>query len=100
MVDLNAFHRLGRIEAAYKNANGVKALIDHHTNPEDGFDFLFVRDRASSTAELIYDIISAWDASLIDTDTATLLYCGLTTDTWSFRFNSAAPLAQRVLVHV
>lgn len=97
MVDLNAFHRLGRVEAAFKNANGVKALIDHHTNPEEGFDFLFVRDRASSTAELIYDIISAWDASLIDTDIATLLYCGLMTDTGSFRFNSVTPRVHRIV---
>jgi len=60
--------------------------IDHHaTNPRFG-DFNFVQDSASSTAELVHEILKAAGYNL-SPDVGKCLYTGLVTDTGGFRFS-------------
>lgn len=100
VLDTNAFDRLGRMAGSVKNSGAVKALIDHHTHPETWFDTTFVRETASSTAELVYELIHQWDGDGIDADIATLLYVGIMTDTGSFRFNSVTPEVHRIAADI
>ena len=96
VVDTNALHRLGDMADAVKASGAVKVLVDHHTGPEDWFDHQFVRDTASSAAELVYELIATDDPDLIDASLAQALYAGIVTDTGSFRYNSVTPHVHRV----
>ena len=97
VVDTNAWERLNALAGPIKGNTGVKALIDHHTHPEEWFDVMYRRERASSTGELIYELIAAHDADLIDAEMATLLYTAIMTDTGSFRYSSVTPTVHRVI---
>lgn len=63
--------------------------IDHHvSNPLYGTHTL-VRDTASSTAELVYEVLENIPGS-ISSDVATCLYVGIVGDTGSFRYSSTS----------
>ena len=96
VLDTNALNRLGELAAAVEASPAHKLLIDHHTEPEDWFDLQYVRDTASSTGELVYELVRAIDPNLIDTELATALYVAIMTDTGSFRFNSVTPVVHRI----
>lgn len=100
LLDTNALERIGRLAGPVRNSKGLKVLIDHHTMPETWFDATYVRDTASSTGELIYELIAAHDPSLFDADIATTLYTAIMTDTGSFRYNSVTPRLHRVVADI
>jgi phosphoesterase RecJ-like protein len=84
-VDCADESRLGRYYSYFKKAK-VAVNIDHHiTNPQFGA-VAHVEPTASSTCELIYDLIS--DDYKIDKEVATYLYLGISTDTGHFRHNN------------
>ncbi len=97
VVDTNARERLGRLASPIRNSAARKLLIDHHTSPEGWFDLAWVRDTASSTGEMIYELIAAYDAGMIDTSIATALYTAIMTDTGSFRYSSVTPAVHRIV---
>jgi bifunctional oligoribonuclease and PAP phosphatase NrnA len=100
ILDTNAAHRLGRMGQTVQNARAQKILIDHHTGPEDWFDVTWVDDRASSTGEMIYDMIIAHEPDAITPDIATNLYAAIMTDTGSFRFNNVTPRVHRIVADI
>ncbi len=101
VVDTNALNRVGKkVAQPVKNSGAIKVLIDHHTEPETWFDHTFVRDTASSTGELIYELINAYDPELIDTPIALALYAAILTDTGSFRYSSVTPAVHRIIADV
>ena len=100
VMDTNAKNRLGRVAQVIEHSSAEKLLIDHHTHPETWFDGMYSRDTASSTGELVYELIAAHDASLIDADIATALYTAIVTDTGSFRFSSVTPKLHRVTAEI
>jgi phosphoesterase RecJ-like protein len=101
VVDTNAASRIGRLADSFRHRAGARFLIDHHPGPEKWFDYTYVRDDASSTGELIYELIELAEgvstAEVIDADIATLLYTAIMTDTGSFRFNSVTPRVHRIV---
>ena len=101
VVDTNALNRVGRKMARpVKNSGALKVLIDHHTEPETWFDHTFARDTASSTGELIYELIAAHDAAMIDRPIALALYAAILTDTGGFRYSSVTPAVHRIIADV
>lgn len=97
VVDTNGLERIGKLAKPVKGSHALKLLIDHHTGPEMWFDETYARDTASSTGELIYELIAAHDADLIDESIATSLYAAILTDTGSFRYNSVTPAVHRIV---
>lgn len=95
VVDTGAEDRLGRMSGPVRNSGAIKVLIDHHPAPEQWFDQMYLHDTASSTGELIYEVIVVHDASLIDEAIATALYVAVLTDTGSFRYSSVTPAVHR-----
>ncbi len=92
VVDTNSKDRLGQtVERALSTYKGNILLIDHHTAPESWFTWMLRDENAAATAELIYDLICAYDEQLIDSQIATALYTAVMTDTGSFRFPAASP---------
>lgn len=100
ILDTNAIDRLGKLVPPVRSSRGIKALIDHHTHPEPWFDVMYERETASSTGELIYELIAAYDPDMIDTEIATALYAAIVTDTGSFRYSSVTPALHRIVADI
>lgn len=88
-LDFNALHRVEKMENVMKVSHAKKVLIDHHLQPEiQNFDLCFSVIDISSTAELIYNIISQLHTDvLIDKYIAECIYVGIITDTGSFSYS-------------
>ena len=100
-LDFNWINRVEKMGDCLRNSKASKILIDHHLDPENVFDIVFSYSEACSTCELIYDfIISLNDASLIDKSIAECLYCGIMTDTNSFRFASMKSDTHRIIANL
>ncbi len=99
-LDFNRLDRVGGLEDAARSA-AVKVLIDHHQEPDTFAQATFSDTSASSTCQMVFDILTALGhADLITLDAATCLYVGLVTDSGSFRFRSTTPHTMRVAASV
>lgn len=83
---------LGRVGEKFKpvvtSARQVLNIDHHVSNPGYGTHNL-VRDKASSTAELVFEILDLMPGALT-VDAATCLYVGIVGDTGSFRYSSTS----------
>ncbi len=104
LLDANLRERMGGIWNHVSFARELGKLeilcIDHHLDPEDFADLMVCETYASSTGELVYDLITAIEAhvgrELITPGVAQGLYVALMTDTGSFRFSKTTPYVYRV----
>ncbi len=88
-LDFNSLHRIDDVGDLISESQGKKVMIDHHQQPDDFVDYMISDTSASSTAEMVYEFIEQLgDENLIDGDIGEALYCGIMTDTGSFRFPS------------
>jgi len=100
-LDFNWLNRIDSMESVVRRSRAKKILIDHHLNPEPVFDYNFSYTDASSTSELIYQFLKGMDQEAhISKDIATCLYCGILTDTDSFRFDSVKPVTHRIVARL
>lgn len=95
-LDYNAPSRAGglaeAVQQACDNEGCTVVMIDHHQEPEPFADVMLSDPTTGSTCELIYRLLQAWGMEeALDADLASCLYCGLITDTGSFRFSSVQP---------
>ena len=96
-LDYNAFHRVGQMTDLLKNFKGKYVMIDHHPEPENGYDLYFSNIDSSSTGEIVYNIIKGLgDKELINQDIAVALYVAVMTDTGSFSYSCNNPETYRV----
>ena len=101
-LDYNATNRIGpEMQVLLENASCDKVMIDHHLNPE-AFPTLVVSDTsASSTSQLILELIEqTGHLDLLDEKVGTPLYLGVLTDTGSFRFPSVKPRTHELLANL
>lgn len=107
-LDYNDLSRVGDLSEVLEQSTAYKAMIDHHLHPSDFCDWMHSDTDSCSTAQMIYEFIEKQDdLDLIDTSIAENIYCGIVTDSGSFRFPSvqakthliAADLIQRGLKH-
>ncbi len=96
VVDTNAAHRLGTPGNQLQGSSARKILVDHHTDPEGWFDMSHRRESASSTGELVYELMAGWNLAGITSDIAKALYVAIVTDTGSFRFSNVTPVLHRM----
>lgn len=88
-LDCGDKERLGSRYELFKNA-GVTVNIDHHTT---NTEFAFINynvTSASSTGEIVYQIIKLMGAEF-DHDIAQALYMAIASDTGGFRFSNTTP---------
>jgi phosphoesterase RecJ-like protein len=98
-LDYNATNRIGSgMQALLEAVTCKTVMIDHHLNPE-AFPTLAVSETtASSTSELIVELIEqSGNGALLDQEIGTPLYLGILTDTGSFRFPSTKPRTHEIL---
>lgn len=97
VLDYNDSSRVGELQAALDSSNAYKVMVDHHQMPSDFVDLMFSDVKSCSTAELVYRLIESWgEADLISKETAGCLYCGIMTDSGSFRFPSVTSRTHRI----
>lgn len=104
VLDANLAERIGSLRPHVqfaKELGGMKVLcIDHHLDPEDFADIMICEQYASSTGELVYDLILALeektDRKLLTPEVADALYTAVMTDTGSFRFPKTTPYVYRL----
>lgn len=98
-LDFNAMHRTGSgMEKILQESTAFKVMIDHHLDPTDEFDLTFSETSSCSTAQLIYDfIVASEDEKLLDAQIGTPLYCGIMTDSGSFRYPSTTAHTHEVI---
>ena len=84
--------RTGFAEPLFESA-ALKVNIDHHkTNPGHG-DVSYVDGNASSTCEMVYDVI---DSEMVDRKIAQALYVGIVTDTGVFQYSNTRESTMRL----
>jgi len=90
-LDFNRFDRVGEMADLLYASKAKKILIDHHLQSEKGFDYSYSYLNTSSTAQLVYEILSATQEEIIDKAIAESIYVGIMTDTGSFNHSCDYP---------
>lgn len=85
--------RLGKAEKYFDGA-GKRINIDHHISNSGCGDVNYIMPKASSTCELIYDLIQ--DKEQMDGEIAKAIYIGMVHDTGVFQYSNTAPSTLRV----
>ena len=89
-VDFNEEKRAGHLESMIKSFDKKKILIDHHPYPSAFCDFTVSETQYSSTAELVYDLVTALGfADSLNVVSAEAIYTGIMTDTGGFSHNTS-----------
>lgn len=97
-LDFNGFGRTEQLANQLIESKAVKVMIDHHPSPEPGFELVFSDTLASSTAELVYEVIEALGyKKQIDQTIAKCIYAGIVTDTGSFSFSCNNPRTYEIV---
>jgi len=89
MLDFSDFSRIDDLSDSLQVAKGLKIVIDHHQEPKEIGDFMFVDPLSSSAAELVYDFLKIIDTKNINKDIAEFIYMGIASDTGNFMYDSA-----------
>lgn len=96
-LDFNSLKRIDKLGDEVAVSKAKKMIIDHHLQPDGFADYMLHDVRASSTAQLVYELICALDLKkLINKAVANCLYTGIMTDTGSFRFPSTSAKTLRI----
>jgi len=90
-VDCANERRIGEAETGVEDA-GLVVNIDHHHDNDRFGDVVLIDDRASSTAEIVRDILRQLEIALTP-EIAQALYVGLVTDTGRFQYSNTTPKA-------
>jgi phosphoesterase RecJ-like protein len=87
-LDYNILSRVGNeMQIDLENAKADFILIDHHQQPGSFAKVVFSDTSACSTCEIVYHFIAdCYGKDKIDTKIAEAIYCGIMTDSGSFRF--------------
>jgi bifunctional oligoribonuclease and PAP phosphatase NrnA len=96
VMDLNAPGRLGAVATPLLAGPAPVYVIDHHLQPAPFARGYHVRTEASSTAEIVYDLLEEHPGTDIGHRAALGLYAGIMTDTGSFRFERTTPHVHRI----
>jgi len=88
VVDCGDLDRIGRVRELVNEKHPV-INIDHHITNDQFGKLNLVIPEASSTAEIIFDLLRK-DKFSLNRDIATLLYLGIMTDTGSFRYDNTS----------
>ncbi|MGE3063566.1 MAG: bifunctional oligoribonuclease/PAP phosphatase NrnA [bacterium] len=99
-LDISNLERTGeRIFSFLKDSHSFKLNIDHHVSNEYFGDMNIVDTNASSTSELVYDLLVNLDVD-ISRDIAEPLLAGIVTDTGSFRFSNVTAKTLRCAAYL
>ncbi len=90
-VDLGETGRIGDFALPLFYKGETTLVIDHHETFSDFATYTVRDETASSTAEILYQLLHLYNDKSIDKDVASLLYAGLVTDSGNFSYESNSP---------
>ncbi|OPX25637.1 MAG: hypothetical protein DRP97_01815 [Candidatus Latescibacterota bacterium] len=93
-LDVPTMERIGDVARLLPEGASV-LVVDHHESNEAFGEVNFVRPEASSTCELLYEVVSELRLPF-DERMATYLYTGIAFDTGGFRFSNTSGKALRI----
>jgi bifunctional oligoribonuclease and PAP phosphatase NrnA len=98
-LDYNKLSRVGKdMEAALKSSKANFILIDHHQDPESFAKVIYSDTSSCSTCEMVYHFIQQCDwLAQLDVALSECIYCGIMTDSGSFRFPSVSATTHRIV---
>lgn len=91
LLDGNSPTRFGSYADYIQDEAKPTYMVDHHPDPQDGFDLSISVEEASSTCELIFHVYLQNDIKQLEQDAAKALYTGILTDTGSLQYDSVTP---------
>ena len=92
-LDYNALDRIDKMGEVIGKLDCPKILVDHHLYPENFADFVLSDTTASSTCELVYDLLEMLDEKkMIDPIVGECMFTGILTDTGSFKYSTSPKL--------
>ena len=98
VLDYNSASRVGAMQSSLQNSKAFKVMVDHHQQPVDFVDLIFSDESSCSTAEMVYRLIERWgEEANLSVRSAGCLYCGIMTDSGSFRFPSVTPRTHKIV---
>lgn len=101
VMDFNALHRTGDMENVLNKLTVPFIMIDHHQKPDTFAAYTYSDTSFGSTCEMLYNFISfLGKKDLIDKTIAECIYCGIVTDSGSFRFPSTTPTTHRIVAEL
>ncbi|MDL2248791.1 bifunctional oligoribonuclease/PAP phosphatase NrnA [Tyzzerella sp. OttesenSCG-928-J15] len=86
--DCGSKERMGKAEHLFDSMENT-VVVDHHISNNNYGRLNYVDPHASSTCEMVYDIIALVDN--IDVEIASAIYTGIIFDTGGLRFGSTSP---------
>lgn len=97
-LDYNHLSRTGpEVETELRKSRAPFILIDHHQQPEAFAEVTYSDTRACSTAEMVYRMaVQLGWKDHISAGAAECIYCGIMTDSGSFRFPAVSPDTHRI----
>jgi len=100
-LDYNSLTRIKDLRNPIEKSEAVKIVIDHHQDPQDFADHYFVDTNSCSTCQLVYDFIAELGGlDQLDKAIGECIYCGIMTDTGSFRFPSTTSKTHQIIAHL
>jgi len=100
-LDYNGLNRIGDLRGPLEKSSAVKIVIDHHQDPQDFADHYFVDTECCSASQLVYEFIEKLnDLEKLDKTIGECIYCGIMTDTGSFRYPSTTSKTHRIIAHL
>jgi phosphoesterase RecJ-like protein len=95
ILDISDWQRLRELGKLLQEMSIPKICLDHHPRNQPFADLDVIHPQASSTGELIYELLTSLHAK-IEGRMAQALYTAVMTDTGSFRFSNTTPGAHQV----
>jgi len=100
-LDYNSLNRIADLRYPIEQSNATKIVIDHHQDPQEFADHYFVDTECCSTCQLIYEFIEKLDdLEKLDKTIGECIYCGIMTDTGSFRYPSTTAKTHQIIASV
>lgn len=96
-LDFNTPSRAFGLESVIRSSENIKVMIDHHPQPDDFADFMLSDTSSCSTAQLIHRFAGMMGDSIPNKESGECLYCGILTDSGSFRFPSTTAETHRIV---
>ena len=98
ILDYNSLTRIDKMGQCLADREVFTLLIDHHLYPDPLGDFTLSDTTASSTCELVYRFIRAFDSEQYQPmlPISECIYTGILTDTGSFQYSTSPELFRMV----
>ena len=91
-LDFNQTKRTDAMAASLEAATARKVMIDHHLEPDMDCALVISRPEMCSTCEMVFHIVWQLDCfTMMTSQFAAPIYCGMMTDTGGFVYNSSSP---------